>query len=117
MARGGSVCDDGGMNENTGHTPKRRWGRSQIDALLNGFHQSGLSVRAFCEREKVACSQLYKWLRREREGHGAVVEVDLPLASAGQYTIQWPDGRRLSIPYDAPQAQTRGMIRMLEGRP
>ena len=114
MVRWGGFCEACGMNENTEAIPKRRRDRSQIDALLNRFHESGLSVRAFCEREQVADSQLYKWLRRERDHGGEVVEVDWPVSSDGHYRLQWANGRHLTIPYDAPEASTARLIRMLE---
>lgn len=89
------------MSTNNKEPRKRRRGRGEIDALVSAYRLSGLSVREYCEREYVATSQMYKWLRRDRaEATEGIVE--LPWSGRSELTICFPDGLRLQIPYDAP---------------
>ncbi len=76
-----------------------------------------MSVARFCGQERVAASALYKWLREDRGSMKPPLVVEVPwLGGTGQWTLCWPDGRRLLIPYDAPTCALGSVVRALDGR-
>lgn len=104
------------MKETSVMPLRRRRGREQVDALVARYRQSGLSVVRFCEQERVATSSLYKWLREDRAHVQRATVVEIPwLGGSGQWTLCWPDGRRLLIPYDSPTSSLGSVMRALDG--
>ena len=95
---------------------QRRRTREQWRELVTGWHGSGLTQQAYCERHGVSAGSLQRWrevFRREREA-GAEPTPDarfLPIAWAdvtparvAPLVVVFANGRRLEIApdFDAP---------------
>ena len=97
-------------------------------ARLARFHTSGLTVKAFCERERVSASNFHAWKRRLKQGvksenassqrkanasrrtasGGAAQELfvplplgGLPLAGGAEVRIELPGGAVVRVPLEA----------------
>ena len=91
-------------------------------ARLARFHTSGLTVKAFCEREGVSASNFYAWKRRLKQGvksknafsrrrangRQAAQELfvplplgGLPLAVGAEVRIELPGGAVVRVPLEA----------------
>ncbi len=78
---------------------KSRRTRRDVEALLGRYHQSGKTVREFCQGKGVGESSLYRWLRQEDERIPplALVEVK-PAASAGDgFLLGTPQGYQIEV--------------------
>ena len=83
---------------------KVRRSRAEWETIFEQFSTSGLSMRAFCEREGLAKGTFSKWMHRLGEpdvGPSAFVEVSRPVPSgdgnleAGEFELVLPGGVRL----------------------
>lgn len=54
---------------------RRNGGAAERDRLIAGYRSSGLSVRAFCERERVSGSTMYGWLAGGQRSGAAGVRL------------------------------------------
>ena len=95
-------------------------------ALLTRQRQSGLSVRGFCQRERVTESAYYAWRRELRwrdqdqgAGKPAFVPMVLPLATSakeeGHLIIELRGGRVLRLPPALPTARITELVQAVEG--
>ena len=87
---------------------------------------SGLSVRAFCVRERVTEPAYYAWRRelRRRDGQWAkdaaadppaFVPVVIATAGAGQITMELRGGRVLRLPATLALGDVAALVRAIEG--
>jgi transposase-like protein len=104
-------------------------------AVLARQGQSGLSVRAFCERERLAETALYAWRRtirqrdQEREParprNASAAPAFVPLVVHPQQPVQSPaeecirvelrGGRMMRLPLSMPAGQLAAVVRAIEG--
>jgi len=98
--------------------------------LLRRQPKSGLTIRAFCQREQVTESGFYAWRRelklrgQEARVRGTVANspafVPVTLASGlsvvgnEQMTIELRGGRVLRLPSTVPDARIMELVRMIE---
>jgi hypothetical protein len=95
--------------------------------LLAAQRKSGLSVRAFCARERVTEPSFYAWRReiglRDQEKAGAAMQSSafVPVMVAGngagqeeQVTIEVRGGRVLHVPATLPAARVTELVRAVE---
>ena len=97
--------------------------------LLERWQRSGLSVRAFCRRHRLAKPTLYAWRRTLREGdrptngsQGPGAVTFLPVHVQNDHTDPPPflelvlgGGRQLRIPRGFDPAALRTLLAVLEG--
>ena len=83
---------------------KIRRSRAEWQTIFEQFSTSGLSMRAFCQREDLATGTFSKWMHRLGEpdgGRPAFVELSRAVPSsaenldAGEYELELPGGVRL----------------------
>ena len=82
----------------------------EVARLLGGWKASGLSARAFGDREGIPASTLYQWSGKRgrrpressREDRGEFIEVELPGEVIGSdvaaFRLALGNGRELQIP-------------------
>jgi len=95
---------------------KRRTAAEKAE-ILHAFEQSGLSAKAFCERQGLSVATLANWRRRQRESDGpGFVCLDLPGPGADAATVRFPNGLEfrapLTIPPDALAAWCERLYRI-----
>lgn len=99
---------------------ERRW----RDVLIRQA-SSGLSVRAFCHRERLTESAFYAWRRTigERDGETTEVPSFVPMVVTDQGTsesliaIELVGGHVLRLPASIPAAWVAELVLSLEARP
>ncbi len=83
---------------------KIRRSRAEWQTIFEQFSTSGLSMRAFCQREDLATGTFSKWMHRlddRDEQPAAFVELSRRVApssstlDAGEYELELPGGVRL----------------------
>jgi hypothetical protein len=96
----------------------------QWQQWIQQWQASGLSVRAFCARHRLAEPRFYAWRRqlrqRPRPGTGFVpVQVLAPAAPAGAHVLEvvLAGGRRLRVPPGFDAATLRHLLAVLEEVP
>ena len=66
------------------------------EAMIAAYERSGLTQRAFAERERIGFYRFTAWLKRHRQerGKNAFVEVKVPrrLAAPGNLEVALPSG-------------------------
>jgi hypothetical protein len=97
--------------------------------LICQWQRSGLSVRAFCERQRLALPSFYAWRRRlqERDALGKQTPAPvtfLPVHLQPDDPVPRPalellltNGHCLRIPHGFDAAHLREVLRALEGSP
>jgi hypothetical protein len=97
--------------------------------LIDQWRASGLSVRAFCERQHLAVPSFYAWWRRLRPGEGSAGPVTPPVTFLPVHVrpdergapppleLVLANGRRLRIPPGYDDTQLRQLLRTLEDSP
>jgi hypothetical protein len=86
---------------------------------------SGLSVAAYCRRERISEASYYYWKRRlaERkdkpktesgEGDGRFVAIDLPQTVCDNLEVVLRNGRRLVVPDRFSENTLRALLAILE---
>ena len=103
----------------------RRLRPDEIQALIRGYHGSGLTQVAFAARHQIPISTFTYWLRRERlkkhEAPDRLVPVKLrPAATPPPMLTAWVEvalrgGRALRIPADVFLERLEDIIRAIEG--
>jgi transposase-like protein len=101
------------------HTGRPRWTAAEAEAVLMALDSSGLSLRAFAEREGVDEQRLYFWRRRlgraERTGAAPTfVEVAPAPQSLGHVEIVLRSGRVLRAAEAIDSQVLRRMVEALE---
>jgi len=103
---------------------EQRW-RQMIDQ----WHRSGLSVRAFCQQQHLAIPSFYAWRRTLRRRDGGVSPVRPPVTFLPVHVrpdepdapppleLVLANGRRLRIPPGYDDAHLRQLLRALEDAP
>jgi hypothetical protein len=81
----------------------QRWTDSEAQVVLRRLHASGLSVRAFAQREGVDVQRLYWWRRRQgnkpRKSGARFVELSTAgLGASAQLELVLLSGRVLRFP-------------------
>lgn len=56
--------------------------RNRMFSLIENWHQSGLSQKAFCEQQQIAAHQFYYWYKCYR------AKNDVPIAGVGKGFIE-----------------------------
>ena len=93
-------------------------------ALVESFRASGMTRKAFCQRNKIALSTLAWWLRKLRDGQtdspdstaGKTLPLFIPIthersvANVGGIELHFPDGRKLILPVTT---ETNDVIRIV----
>lgn len=86
---------------------------------------SGLSVAAYCRRERVSEASYYYWKRRlterkdkpkteSREGDGRFVAIDLPQTVCDNLEVVLRNGRRVVVPDRFSENALRALLAILE---
>jgi hypothetical protein len=93
--------------------------------LIDQWQRSGLSVRAFCQRQRLAVPSFYVWRRtfRQRDANACPVTF-LPVhvrpddrEAPPSLELVLANGRRLRIPPGYDDSQLRQLLRALEDAP
>ena len=91
---------------------------------IDGWKASGLSQRAYCERESISVSSLRWWLRRQRSAEQSMVSSFVPVEiSAGEAGCGEPievvllSGRRLRLAAPRSETELARLVRLLEVLP
>jgi len=89
---------------------------------INQWRSSGMSVRAFCARHRLASASFYNWrrvLERRAAEKGAFVPVqvvaDAPPAQASALELVLADGRIVRVAPGFDAATLRRLLTALEG--
>src|ERR1700710_1780103 len=95
-------------------------------AVLARHGRSGLSVREFCQRERLAESALHAWRRtiRQRDAQQSTARpAFVPLrvqtenaAVDGSLSVELRGGRVLRLPLSIPPTQLAAIVHAIEGR-
>lgn len=115
-----------------GRRPRKRtrWSARQAEAVLGRWQRSGLSMRAFCEREGFDRQRLHRWktklawngARSQSSAPVALHEVEIvadeaPTAtSPGALTLERPDGLLLHVGPGFDEATLDRLLGLLDGR-
>jgi hypothetical protein len=110
------------MANNQRDLAKERWWRDTLKRQA----ASGLSVRAFCRREKLGESAFYAWRRvvaerddeaKIRDQASAFVSLTViePAPREGAIEIELASGRRLRLPLSTAPARLAEFVLALEG--
>jgi len=89
--------------------------------------RSGLSVAAYCRRERISEASYYYWKRRlaetnekdkptteSREGSGRFVAIDLPQTAGDKLEVVLRNGRRVVVPERFSANTLRALLAILE---
>ena len=87
--------------------------------------ESGLSVAAYCRRERISEASYYYWKRRlaerkdkpdteSREGNGRFVAIDLPQTVRDKLEVVLRNGRRVVVPDRFSENTLRLLVTILE---
>src|SRR5690625_193358 len=74
--------------------------QEKMFALVEEYHQSGLSAKLFCEGKGISPSKLYYWIRKKRDQNetGFIkITTDATITSVPVELI-YPNGVRLQLP-------------------
>ena len=74
--------------------------QEKMFALVDEYHQSGLSAKVFCEEKGIASSRFYYWIRKKRNQNktGFIkISTDTKINSVPVELI-YPNGVRLQLP-------------------
>src|SRR5690625_519075 len=74
--------------------------QEKMFALVEEYHQSGLSTKLFCERKGIAPSRFYYWIRKKKDQNktGFIkITTDAKITSVPVELI-YPNGVRLQLP-------------------
>ncbi len=97
--------------------------------LIDQWQRSGLSVRAFCQRQHLAVPSFYAWRRTLRQRDGGACPVAPPVTFLPVHVrpddrdppppleLVLANGRRLRIPRGYDDPQLRQLLRTLEDAP
>jgi transposase len=97
--------------------------------LIDQWQRSGLSVRAFCQRQHVTVPSFYAWRRTLRQRDGSACPVTPPITFLPVHVrpddgeapppleLVLANGRRLRIPPGYDDTQLRQLLRILEDSP
>jgi len=97
--------------------------------LIACWQRSGLSVRAFCQRQRLAVPSFYAWRRtlRQRDGQAQPASASVTFVPVqirhdatdppAALELVLTDGRCLRIPPGFDPVQLRALLRALEGSP
>ena len=103
----------------------RRWhSAGEVAAILECYHQSGLTQQAFAREAGIGASTLQLWLRRARGAAPlSLIEVEVDGGAvpgtgfAVRYEVTLPGGVRLRLGADFEDGQLRRLLGLLrEGR-
>jgi hypothetical protein len=77
-----------------------RYSMEQRSRILDQFHQSGQSIKAFCADKELKESTLSYWLRNQCRGTSSKFrEILMPAAiSPSHIIIEYPGGIKIHIP-------------------
>lgn len=91
---------------------------------IEGWRSSGLSQRAYCEREAIALSSLQWWFRKrraaDRPDRVSFVPVEVGSATAaceGAIEVVLLSGRRLRLSAPRSETELARLVRLLEVLP
>jgi len=74
--------------------------QKKMFALVDEYHQSGLSTKVFCERKGIKSSKFYYWIRKKRDQNKSGF---IKISTAGEVNsppveLIYPNGVRLQLP-------------------
>lgn len=107
-----------------GRTSKRS--EQEIERLLNGYKQSGLTRLQYCEREGIAVTTLnyYRQSRKKKQSSSTrlvTVELTRPehnvereSQQASGFTLVLTKGRRIESPWSYAEQELARLIRIVE---
>ena len=99
---------------------RRRQTRTDIDRVVSEYQSGTLTQRELAQRHGVCVGTIQNWLKLHRQPaatrDNAWIEV-VPEAppSAGQYRIEWQDGRALILREDWQAGRVRELIQAISG--
>lgn len=73
----------------------KRTNQKEMEAVIASYRSSGLTQRAFCEREGIKLPTFSYWFRRvgqDNPASGSFVEVSPVAASAEELEVVFPNG-------------------------
>lgn len=108
------------MRISDGENRERIW-REKVERQKG----SGLSVAAYCRRERISEASYYYWKRRlaeskdkpkteSHEGNGRFVAIDLPQSARDQLEVVLRNGRRVVVPDRFSENTLRALLAILE---
>jgi hypothetical protein len=116
----------------------RQRGKAEVEALVEAYRNSGLSLRAFAQRAGIAFSSLQRWVEKARQRQAqesrrlipqvaapgapgfSLLEVELEdagvsgRAAAAHYELGWADGTRLRIGSGFEDGEVRRLLNLLK---
>jgi transposase-like protein len=101
---------------------RRTRSRDDWKQLISEQQQSGLSVKAFCQKQGVGDALFYSWRKRiaeERSTRFALVATNGTVASPPalqRLQLVLPSGERLEIPSSTDEATLRTVLGLLRER-
>jgi hypothetical protein len=95
----------------------RRYGAADWERLIRAQAQSGLTIKAFCEREGIKPWTFYGWTRKRRaiEPRPRFAEVDVAPCMAAAVEVLLPNGTRIGIRHQGKRDELVALVRGVAG--
>lgn len=89
--------------------------QEKMFSLINRWQSSGLSRKAFCERENISYQRLGYWHKKYQqsaEQSNGFMDVEVSSGpNMGGYTLQFPNGVVLHCPSTIPASTLKSLLR------
>ncbi len=95
----------------------RRYSVADRERLLRAQAHSGLTIKAFCEREGIKPWTFYEWTKKRgmKKRRRGFAEVEVTPSPAAAIEVVLPNGARIGIRQQGGQEQLVALVRGLAG--
>ena len=89
-------------------------GKEELHRIVEGFAQSGMTRRQYCEKHNIGMSTLDYWRRRIQESKPRLVEVAVEGQPSAGFVLVLANGRRIESSWRFGEADLLRSIRVAE---
>jgi transposase-like protein len=94
---------------------RRRFSAQDRERLIAEQAQSGLTIKAFCEREGLKPWTLYGWRKKPRARQPRFAEVEVAPCLVADVEVLLPNGARVGIRHQGQRAELVALVREVAG--
>jgi transposase-like protein len=89
--------------------------KEEVRRIVEGFAQSGMTRRQYCEKHNIGMSTLDYWRRRIQETKPRLVEVAVEAQPSAGFVLVLANGRRIESSWRFGEADLLRLIGVAEG--
>ena len=89
----------------------RRYSAEGRKQLIDAFNTSGLTAKAFCERQRIHPTTFSGWMRKARSCPEGFTEVNLPIDTSAPIEVDLANGVQIRVRTTGNISRTADLIR------